>query len=266
MNAPGQAEHRAVRVQKYLSRAGVATRRQAERMIDAGRVSVNGRTIAEQGVRVVPGEDVVRLDDVVVEPVATRWIVLHKPPGTLSTRTDPHGGRTVYDVLPDWAKGLRYVGRLDRDTTGLLLMTNDGDAAARLAHPRLRVEREYVAVVRGTLTARSVRALKDGVELEDGLARPKRVRRIGSEGGKTTLSLVLTEGRKREVRRMLKAVGHPVESLQRVRFGPFELGGLPEGAWRDTRPAEMEALARFLEPGNATSSKRPPRPRRRARR
>ncbi|NNM31572.1 MAG: rRNA pseudouridine synthase, partial [Gemmatimonadetes bacterium] len=215
MTGANRAENPAVRVQKYLSRAGVATRRQAERMIDAGRVAVNGQVVQEQGVRVVPGKDVVLLDDVVVEPATTRWIVFHKPSGTLSTRTDPHGGRTVYDVLPGWAKGLRYVGRLDRDTTGLLLMTNDGDVASRLTHPRCRVEREYLVVVRGALTARSLRALKDGVELEDGVARPKRVRRVGSGDGRTTVSLVLTEGRKREVRRMLKAVGYPVIALQR---------------------------------------------------
>ena len=256
MTSPDRAGNRAVRVQKYLSRAGVATRRQAERMIDAGRVAVNGRIIQEQGVRIVPGEDVVRLDDVVVEPAETRWVVFHKPPGTLSTRTDPHGGKTVYDVLPKWAKGLRYVGRLDRDTTGLLLLTNDGDVAARFTHPRRRVEREYLVTVRGTLTAKSLRALKDGVELDDGMAKPKRVRRIGTEDGRTTLSLVLTEGRKREVRRMMKAVGHPVLALRRVRFGPFELAGLPEGAWREARPAEMEAMDRLLSEPRPSPRKR----------
>ncbi len=216
-------------------------------MIDAGRVTVNGEVLTQQGVRITPGVDLVCLDGVPVHAAEMRWIVFHKPAGTLSTRRDPHGGPTVYDALPAWARGLGYVGRLDRDTTGLLLLTNDGDTAARFAHPRRRVEREYQVTVRGTLTARTLKMLKGGVELEDGLARPKRIRRLATGEGTTTLSLILTEGRKREVRRMFKSVGHPVKALQRLRFGPFELGGLPAGAWRDARPTELEAMSRMLD-------------------
>ncbi len=247
-----------VRVQRYLSQAGVASRRQAEGLVAAGRISVNGARVERQGVRVTPGVDVVALDDVAVEPAPTRWVVFHKPSGTLCTRSDPHGGTTVFDALPDWARALRYVGRLDRDTSGLLLLTNEGDLAARLAHPSGRVEREYRARVSGDVTARSLRALKAGVRLEDGLARPRRVRRVRLEGDDAWgVRLVLVEGRKRQVRRMLEAVGHPVEALARTRFGPFRLGALKPGRWRPAGDSEL-ARARAL---SAAAAKRASAPR-----
>ena len=230
-----------VRVQKYLSQAGATSRRQAEAMLQDGRIAVNGQVVAELGVRVVPGTDVVSLDGQVVRPAPRRWVVFHKPVGILCTRTDPHGGETLYDVLPAWAARLRYVGRLDRDTSGLLLLTNDGDLAAALAHPAAGVEREYLAGVGARVTAQTIRALKAGVELEDGLACPKRVRKVRLAGGEWGIGLVLAEGRKREVRRLLKAVGHTATSLCRVRFGPFRLGALGAGAWRPVRPAELRA-------------------------
>ena len=237
-----------VRVQKYISQAGVASRRQAEVMLGAGRIEINGEKVTSPGVRVVPGRDTVSVDGRVVRPAPRRWVVFHKPAGVLCTRTDPHGGETVYDLLPEWAGGLRYVGRLDRDTSGLLLLTNEGDLAERLAHPSGRVEREYLAGVVGKITAGALRRLRRGVDLEDGPARPKRVRRIELGEGEWGVTLVLTEGRKREVRRMLKAVGHPVRTLVRTRFGPFRLGGLEPGGWRPARPSELEAARSAVSP------------------
>ena len=237
-----------VRVQRYLSQAGAASRRQAEALIGEGRVSVNGEPVAEMGVRVAPGTDVVAVDGRVVEPAPLRWLVFHKPVGVLCTRADPHGGETVYDVLPEWTTGLRYVGRLDRDTSGLLLMTNDGALAAALAHPSSRVEREYLAAVKKPVTAQVIRAVKAGAELEDGFARPKRVRRTALEDGEWGISLVLTEGRKREVRRLLKATGCPAATLCRVRFGPFRLGGLAPGRWRPARPSEITTARAEVRP------------------
>lgn len=234
-----------VRVQKYMSQAGAASRRQAEVMIREGRVAINGEPVTGMGARVLPGTDVVSLDGRVVEPAPRRWIVFHKPVGVLCTRSDPHGGKTVYDLLPPWAGGLRYVGRLDRDTSGLLLLTNEGDLAAALAHPRGRIEREYQARIAARLSSRTLKRLKGGVELEDGFARPARVRRIEWEGDEPGVRIVLTEGRKREVRRLLRAVGHPPRSLARTRFGPFRLGGLKPGAWRPARRSEL-AEARSL--------------------
>ena len=249
-------EETPVRVQKYISQAGLASRRQAEAMLGEGRIAINGVPVTRPGVRVVPGSDTVSLDGRVVQPAERRWIVFHKPVGVLCTRTDPHGGDTIYDLLPDWAGGLRYVGRLDLDTSGLLLLTNDGDLAAKLVHPSGRVERQYVAGVAGKVTAGALRRLKRGVELEDGPARPKRVRRVDLGEDTWGVTLVLTEGRKREVRRMLRAVGHPVRTLVRTRFGPFRLGGLKPGHWRPARPSELNA-ARSALTRSSRDSRRP---------
>lgn len=232
-------------MQKYISQAGVASRREAERLIAEGRVAVNGTLVAQLGARVAPASDTVEVDGIVVRPAPRRWVVLHKPVGVLCTRRDPHGGRTVYDVLPSWGAGLRYVGRLDRDTSGLLLLTNDGDLAAALAHPRGRVEREYLARVAGRITGGAIARLRRGVELEDGFARPRRVRRVALGRDEWGVALVLTEGRKREVRRMFEAVGHSVSALVRTQFGPFRLGGLKAGGVRPAREDEL-AEARAL--------------------
>ncbi len=246
-----------VRVQKYISRAGAASRRQAEVMVAEGRVAINGRPVTAPGARVVPGADTVSLDGRVVKPAPRRWVVLNKPTGVLCTRGDPHGGRTVYDLLPGRMAGLRYVGRLDRDTSGLLLLTNEGDLAAALAHPSGRVEREYLARVRGRITARALKRLKGGVELEDGFARPRRVRRVALGDDRWGVTLVLAEGRKREVRRLLEAVGHPVSALVRTRFGPFRLGGLKAGGWRPARKSELAAARALVAPaGRRTRSRR----------
>ncbi|MYH52287.1 MAG: rRNA pseudouridine synthase, partial [Gemmatimonadetes bacterium] len=237
-----------VRVQKYISQAGVASRRQAEVMLGEGRIAINGVRVTSPGARVLPGSDTVSVDGRIVQPAPRRWVVFHKPAGVLCTRTDPHGGETIYDLLPGWAGGLRYVGRLDRDTSGLLLLTNDGDLASRIAHPSGRVEREYLAGVAGKVTAGSLRRLRRGVMLEDGPARPKRVRRVELDDGEWGVRLVLAEGRKREVRRMLKAVGHPVRTLVRTRFGPFRLGGLPPGGWRPARTSELDTVRSAVMP------------------
>jgi len=231
-----------IRLQKYLSRAGRASRREAEGLIQEGRVRINGTVVTELGTRVVPGQDTVELDGTRVDLPEVRWLAYHKPAGILTTRRDPHGGRTVYDALPEDAAGLRYVGRLDRETTGLLLLTNDGDVANALQHPSGEVEREYQAMVVGEPDRRTLRQLHSGVELEDGPARVKRVWVERGEGAWSVVRLVITEGRKREVRRLLEAVGHPVRELVRVRFGPIELGDLALGAWRILSEDERRRL------------------------
>jgi 23S rRNA pseudouridine2605 synthase len=197
-----------------------------------GRVRVNGEVIGELGTRIVPGRDAVELDGRPVKLPEVRWIAFHKPTGTLTTRSDPHGGRTIYDLLPPEAQTLRYVGRLDRETEGLLLLSNEGDVMHGLLHPSRGVEREYRATVKGAPDRGVLARLVRGVQLEDGPARCVRATALGREGRGSVLSLVMTEGRKREVRRLLEAVGHPVMRLVRVRFGPIELGALAPGAWR----------------------------------
>jgi 23S rRNA pseudouridine2605 synthase len=178
---------------------------------------------------------------------APRWIALHKPAGLLTTRGDPHGGATVYTLLPAEHAALRYVGRLDRETEGLLLLSNDGDLLNRLLHPSSEIEREYHAGVQGFPGADALGALTGGGELDDGPARALRARRLDDEPEGGVLALVLAEGRKREVRRLLEAVGHRVRWLKRVRFGPIRLGNLPRGRWRELDAAEVESLQTAVE-------------------
>jgi len=233
-----------IRLQKMISQSGRASRREAERLMLAGRVKVNGTVVTELGTRVRPGEDRVEVDGTPVGVSEKRWLAFHKPPGALTTRSDPHGGRTIYDILPDDAAGLRYVGRLDRDAEGLLLLTNDGDLANALQHPSNEVDREYWLEVAGALSKDTIRRILAGVVLEDGLARPREARLLDSGAVRSTLTLVLTEGRKREVRRLMSEVGHPVMRLRRVRFGRIKLGDLAPGKSRPLSKSEVAGLAR----------------------
>lgn len=231
------------RVQRALARAGFGSRRACEELIVAGRVEVN-RHQATLGDRVDPEKDEVRVDRrrISVDP-GLRYLALHKPRGVTTTMRDPHAERDLRGFLP---KGPRVfpVGRLDRDTEGLLLLTNDGDLAHRLAHPRHGVEKEYLAEVDGTPTQRQLGRLRRGVSLEDGPARALEARATGRSGGRGAVVLVLAEGRKREVRRMLDEVGLPVRRLVRTRVGPVRLGRLRPGELRDLAPEEVRALYR----------------------
>lgn len=233
-----------MRIQRFLSRAGIASRREAETLMLEGRVSVNGAPATTLGARVDPERDVVEVDGRRIRADAARWIAFNKPVGTLVTRADPHGGRTVYDCLPAEHAVLRYVGRLDRETEGLLLFTNDGELAHRLLHPSSGVEREYRVGLRGRAGPDVVRTVTSGVELDDGLARALRAGHLGDEPEGSVLQLVLSEGRKREVRRLMSAAGHSVRWLRRERFGPVRLGSLPAAAWRELTPGELAALRR----------------------
>jgi 23S rRNA pseudouridine2605 synthase len=203
---------------------------------------VNGRVVREVGTRIDPERDDIRLDGKRVELAPPIWVALHKPRGFVSTRRDPQGRRTVYDLLPSEFRSLFTVGRLDAESEGLLLLTNEGDAANRLLHPRYQVERVYVADVQGQLTEQTLRRLRGGVELEDGVARPTAVRTQESRGERSRIELVLAEGRKREVRRLMAAVGHPVLRLRRIRYGPISLGRLPAGKWRRLTTVEIERV------------------------
>jgi 23S rRNA pseudouridine2605 synthase len=238
-----------VRIQKYLSRAGVASRRASEELMLQGRVRVNGEVVTTLGSKVTPGRDRVEVDGARVRLPEARWIVLHKPAGTVTTADDPRGRTTVYDLLPPELRelGLTYVGRLDLETEGLLLLTNEGDLVHALLHPSGEVDREYRVGVRGEVAGSVPARLRSGVELEDGPARAAGAAVVGAERDGSVLELVLREGRNREVRRMCDAVGHPVRWLRRVRFGPIGLGDLPPGRWRDLTPDELDAVRKRAE-------------------
>jgi len=208
----------------------------------SGRVKVNGVVASAMGTRVVPGRDAVEVDGKPVTIPDVRWIAFHKPVGVLTTRSDPHGGTTLYDVLPKALRQLRYVGRLDRDAAGLILLTNDGEQAHRLQHPSGELEREYEVEVAGRVSVETLRNLLRGVELDDGPAAARRAEILQVGPLVSRVRLVITEGRKREVRRMMSAVGHPVLKLSRVRFGPVALEGLEPGAWRGLTAKELRAL------------------------
>lgn len=233
-----------MRLQKFLSRAGVASRRKSEEIILEGRVSINGAVVTELGVQVDEEKDRVELDGKAVKIAGVRWLVLNKPIRVLTTRDDPRGRKTVYELLDRGDSQLPYVGRLDWDTEGLLLFSNDGDVVHRLMHPSHQVERVYEVETEVAVTDESIDNLRRGVRLDDGPARAERVRRLRGEGHR--IEVVLLEGRNREVRRMLEAVGHPVVRLRRTRYGPISLRGLPEGLWRTLSGTEVNEIRRLV--------------------
>lgn len=230
------------RIQKFLAHAGVASRRKSEEMILAGRVRVNGTVVRELGTKVDPRRDRIEVDKKKVRRAPRRWVLFHKPSGLITTESDPDGRPTIFDVLPEGMRGMRYVGRLDRNTTGLLLLTNDGDLAQKLLRPGTGVEREYKLKVEGSVRPEVLRRLEKGVQLEDGVARAKEVTVLDWDGEFTKLALVLTEGRNREIRRMMETVGLNVRALARVRFGSLKLGRLPRGSVRDLTDQEVRGL------------------------
>lgn len=235
------------RLQRLLARAGYGSRRASEQLILEGRVTVDG-TVATIGDRADPSEDEVRVDGLPVNlDPNVRYYALHKPAGVVTTMRDPQGRNDLRSLLPTDGPRVFPVGRLDRDTEGLLLLTNDGDLANALLHPRFGVEKEYLAEVEGTPTPAHLGRLRRGVRLEDGSARAASVRIAGTTTGRGAVRLVMTEGRKREVRRMLAEVGLPVRRLVRVRVGSIRLGTLSPGELRELTHEEVLALRRAVE-------------------
>jgi pseudouridine synthase len=226
-----------VRLNAYLARAGIASRRKADELIKAGRVTVNGEP--GQLNTFVESRDVVEVDGRRVEKQPLTYLLLHKPAGTVTTAHDPQGRRTVVELVPPEPRVVP-VGRLDADTTGALLLTNDGELAHRLAHPRYGVEKTYLVDVAGEPNDAALRRLEAGVELDDGPTAPARVVRLA----RSRLELTIHEGRNRQVRRMLEAVGHPVQALHRSGYAGLTVEGLEPGTWRELEPSEVERLRR----------------------
>lgn len=240
------------RVQKLLARAGLGSRRTCEDIVRAGRVKIDG-VVATLGDRADPDNQQILVDDV---PLAVRpdlvYYVLNKPTGVVTTASDPQGRPTVVALVPNEPR-VFPVGRLDADTEGLLMMTNDGDLAQLLAHPRHGVDKTYVAEVSGQPSEAALRQLRTGIELDDGPTAPAKVRITARTAGKAALELTIHEGRKRQVRRMCAAIGHPVQRLVRTKIGPLADAQLAPGTWRELRPREVRALyeAAHSPPGDA---------------
>ena len=235
-----------MRLQKYMAECGVASRRKAEEMIRAGRVSVNGQLITEMGVQ-VEEEDDVRVDGQIIRPETEKMYVLyHKPAGEVTTAHDPEGRACVLDHFRDFPVRLYPVGRLDYDSEGLLLLTNDGALTERLLHPSHQVDKTYLARVTGAVSRDTLRLLRQGVMLDDHKTSPAKVRIVKQEALATVVLITIHEGRNRQVRRMFEAAGHQVTRLRRVRFGPLDLGDLPRGQWRALTPEEIRKLMAYL--------------------
>jgi len=232
------------RLNRYLARSGVASRRAADALIASGAVLVNGRRPPPQGMLIEPGQDDVKVGGrSVVPPLRHSYLALNKPEGYVTAAAGRGSRPTVLTLVPSETR-VFPVGRLDMDSRGLLLLTDDGELANRLAHPRQHVPKEYLALVDGIPNEADLRRLRTGIDLEEGRTAPAEVELVSTVRGRTQLRVVIREGRNRQVRRMLDAVGHPVRDLQRTAFGPLRLGRLKEGDWRRLRPPEVASLRR----------------------
>lgn len=234
-----------LRLNLFLARAGVASRRKADEMIRAGRVRLNGAVVAELGVAVDPHRDRVEVDGAPVgAPERLRHLVLHKPIGSVTTASDPEGRPTVLEGLPPRFGRLYPVGRLDIDTSGLLFIMNDGRLAFRLMHPKYKVPKTYRVTTDNEVPWELLQKLAAGVDLEDGPTAPAKLSRV--HGRRHTIDITIHEGRNRQVRRMFDAIGHRVQRLERVKFGPIALGSLAPGSWREMTHAELLSLRRLV--------------------
>lgn len=247
------------RLQKVMAHAGVASRRACEELIRKGRVTVNGRVVDEMGLKVDPAKDRIAIDGRIFSgPEEPVYLMLNKPSGFVTTVRDPRGRRTVLDLIGNLPGRVYPVGRLDYDTEGLLLLTNDGELTNALTHPRHEVPKTYLAVAQGVVGRDKVNVLKRGVRLSDGPTAPAKVRVLKVEEGATSLEITIHEGRNRQIRRMMEAIGHPVTFLKRIRFGPLTLRGLRLGEYRALTPAEVEKLksAAKERPGRSPAGRR----------
>ncbi|MHB1382062.1 MAG: pseudouridine synthase [Thermoleophilia bacterium] len=233
------------RLQKFLARSGVASRRKCEELIAAGRVTVGGRVVTEPGTRVEPG-DAVALDGRAVAPEKLRYVLLNKPAGVVTSASDPQGRPTVTGLVGGPGR-VFPVGRLDLDTTGLLLLTNDGELAHRLMHPSFEIDKVYIAEVKGRLADEDAARLAAGIRLEEGMTAPAGVGVISAGAGGSVVELVIHEGRKRQIRRMLEAVGHRVQRLHRRQYATLDDTGLSPGESRELDEAEVGALKELVK-------------------
>ncbi len=249
-----------IRLQRFLAMAGAGSRRHCEEFILTGRVTVDRQTVRELGFKVIPGEQDVRLDGERVRVERKVWYLLNKPVGFLCTNSDPAGRARVLDLFPVNRERLFTVGRLDEHSQGLLLVTNDGDLAHRLAHPRFRVQKVYQVQVAGVPSRDLLEQLKRGMYFAEGRFKVADVKFVRTKGSSAIIEMVLTEGQNREIRRLMAKLGHKVQRLERVALGPVELGDLPVGQHRSLAPQEIAALHELVDGGKSRRTNREQRP------
>ncbi|MBP2634234.1 MAG: rluB [Firmicutes bacterium] len=240
------------RLQKFIAQAGVASRRDAEELIKAGRVTVNGKIVTELGTKVEPKRDKVAVDKKLIKAEKYLYILLYKPKGVITALEDPQGRKTVTNLVADIPERIYPVGRLDYNTEGLLIMTNDGDLTNALTHPRHEIAKTYLAKVHGYPPEEKLDKLRIGIKLEDGVTAPAKVNIVGIDQEKelTTLEIVIYEGKNRQIRRMCEAIGHPVKNLKRVKISFLTLEGLRRGQYRHLLPSEVEELKKVSKKKN----------------
>lgn len=232
---------------KFLSESGVASRRRSKQMVLSGRVKVNGKIAESAGMIVDPEKDIIEVDGRRVELKTQKvYIMLHKPPGYLSTTVSDRGEPTIMDLIPIKHTRLYPVGRLDKDTEGLLIITNDGDLTYKLTHPKHNVDKVYLVWVIGRPSEESLDRLRSGIMLDDGMTAPAKVEVLKTLNGVTCIKMTIHEGRKRQIKRMFSAIGHSVLRLKRIKLGPLEIGDLPSGKFRYLSEQEVTALKEYL--------------------
>ncbi len=257
MNSPSPQPH-LVRLQRFLAACGLGSRRHCEEFILAGRVSVDGKTVTELGTKVDPQSQKIALDGETLRMERKKYYALNKPPGVLSTNRDPEGRPRVIDLFPPGGPRLFTVGRLDEDSEGLLLVTNDGDLAQKLAHPKFRIARRYELQVAGVPKPGTLAELRKGLYFTEGRFRVQQAKILKVRGQSAIVEAILTEGHNRELRRLFARVGHKVMKLKRVAFGPVQLGRLPRGEHRDLTRDELAELIETVQRGGSEAAGRTP--------
>lgn len=232
-----------IRINKYLASIGIASRRQIDNFIDQGEISINGNILSEKGIKIDPDTDIIKVNGKAVSRQAQEkeYIILNKPIGVLSTAKDTHGRQTVLDLIKSKSR-LYPIGRLDQNSHGLIILTNDGDLTLKLTHPRNHISKVYLAKILGQVKEDKIRKMKDGVELEDGLTAPAKVETISQSQYQTVLQITLFEGKKRQIRHMCATLHLYLQDLQRIAIGPIKLGNLDQGEWRKLTKEEVKLL------------------------
>lgn len=234
-----------IRINKYISSCGFGSRRKADELILSGVVKVNGKTVAAPGMS-ISENDVVKINDKIIAPEKHEYVIFHKPPGYITTAEDTNGRKTIYDILPEKMKGLKSAGRLDKDSSGLLILTNDGDLIQKLTHPKKHVPKVYKVIAEGKFTEQDLMKFTKGIEIEPGKVAFAEAIILEYANSQTTLQMTLFQGYNRQIRRMLEQLGHPVAVLKRIAHANIEVTGLDKGRYRYLKPKEVQNLKNYL--------------------